>query len=405
MRILQLCKKFPFPLKDGESIAVTALSRAMQELGHEVHLLAMNTLKHYYPLQELPAALKHYEDVRAVEVDNRIKPLDAIRHLGRRGSYHISRFISSGFEAQLVDKLRSQPFDVVQLETPYLAPYIPAIRKHSKAAIGMRAHNVEFEIWERIISHTRFWPKRWYLRHLTQRLRQYEIRQLREYDHLAAITRRDLDRFRQLGFAGPATVTPIGVDSRFYQPDYRSYSRPLSLSFIGSLDWMPNVEGLQWLLDRVWPIVQSRHPKLQLHIAGRNTPSWLLRLNRPGIVVEGEVPDASDFINQHSLMVVPLLSGSGMRAKILEGMVLGKAVLSTTVGMEGIGAAHRQEALIADSPEAFAAQIGYALEQQEKGALKALGCKARAFVLDRYDSRETARRLLQSYAELSVEAL
>lgn len=377
----------------------------MQELGHEVHLLAMNTLKHYYPLQELPAELKHYEDVRAVKVDNRIKPLDAIRHLGRRGSYHISRFISPAFEAQLVDTLRAAPFDVVQLETPYLAPYIPAIRKHSKAAIGMRAHNVEFEIWERIISHTQFWPKRWYLRHLTQRLRQYEIQQLREYDHLAAITRRDLDRFRQLGFDGPATVTPIGVDSRFYQPDYCSYSRPLSLSFIGSLDWMPNVEGLQWLLDRVWPKVQARHPELKLHVAGRNTPSWLHRLNRPGIVVEGEVPDAPAFINQHSLMVVPLLSGSGMRAKILEGMVLGKAVLSTTVGMEGIGAAHRQEALIADTPEAFATQIGYALEQQKNGTLKTLGRKARAFVLDRYDSREAARILLQSYAELSVEAL
>jgi glycosyltransferase involved in cell wall biosynthesis len=405
MRILQLCKKFPFPLKDGESIAVTALSRSMKALGHEVHLLAMNTSKHYFPKEHLPKSFNHYTSIQDVKVDNRIKPLQALRHLWGNDSYHIARFCSLGFEKRLVQLLQETEFDVIQLETPYLSPYIPAIRKHSDAVVSMRAHNVEFEIWERISQNTALWPKRWYLRHLTERLRQYEISRLQAYDHLAAITRRDLERFRELGYEGSATVTPIGVDSQAYQPDYSSFQKPLSLSFIGSLDWMPNLEGLQWFLDEVWPLVQAEHTGLTLHIAGRNTPKWLLKMKRPGIIVEGEVPSASAFINQHSLMVVPLLSGSGMRAKILEGMALGKAVLSTQMGMEGIGIEPGTHALIANSPKEFARQISKACQLQKNKQLEPMGRSARRFVLERYDSLEVARQLAQAYSELSVEAL
>ena len=405
MKILQLCKKFPYPLKDGESIAVTALSRSMKELGHEVHLLAMNTRKHFFPVEDLPGSFNHYARVHTVAVDNRVKPLQALWHLRGQNSYHIARFCSSAFEQSLKELLRRTDFDVIQLETPYLAPYIPVIREHTDAVVSMRAHNVEFEIWERIGQHTSFWPRRWYLQHLTERLRQYEVRQLKSYDHLAAITRRDLERFRQLGYEGSATVTPIGVDSRTYVPDFSSFQKPLSLSFIGSLDWMPNLEGLKWFLEEVWPAVHAKHPKLTLHIAGRNTPGWLLRMNRPGISVEGEVPSATQFINQHSLMVVPLLSGSGMRAKILEGMALGKAVISTDMGMEGIGVQHGVHALMANTAAAFAQQITHALELHESAQLEQMGRKAQRFVLDRYDSLEVARRLVQAYAELSVEAL
>ncbi len=405
MRILQLCKKFPFPLKDGESIAVTALSRSMKALGHEVHLLAMNTSKHYFPKENLPKSFNHYASIQDVRVDNRVKPLQALRHLWGKNSYHIARFCSFSFEERLVQLLQQTEFDVIQLETPYLSPYIPAIRKHSDAVISMRAHNVEFEIWERISQRTALWPKRWYLRHLTERLRQYEISQLKAYDHLAAITRRDLERFRELGYEGSATVTPIGLDSQVYQPDYSSFQKPLSLSFIGSLDWMPNLEGLQWFLDEVWPLVQAEHTGLALHIAGRNTPKRLLKMKRPGIVVEGEVPSASAFINQHSLMVVPLLSGSGMRAKILEGMALGKAVLSTQMGMEGIGIKPGIHALIANSPKEFARQISKACQLQKNKQLESMGRSARRFVLEQYDSLEVARQLAQAYGELSVEAL
>ncbi|MCB0596727.1 MAG: glycosyltransferase, partial [Phaeodactylibacter sp.] len=206
MKILQLCKKFPYPLKDGESIAVNTLSRPLHNLGCEVSLLAMNTHKHYFQEDAYPEALSHYQDIIKVPVDSRVKPTDAFLNLFSRESYHISRFVSPAFRQQLIELLRSNTFDLIQLETPYLAPYIPTIRQYSDALVAMRAHNVEHEIWERIAENTAFLPRRWYLKYLANKLRRYEARQLQQYDMLVAITQRDLERFRKLGYQKAAAV-------------------------------------------------------------------------------------------------------------------------------------------------------------------------------------------------------
>ncbi|MBL7775228.1 MAG: glycosyltransferase, partial [Saprospiraceae bacterium] len=338
MKILQLCKKFPFPLKDGESIAVAYLARAFDALGCPVSLLAMNTSKHWFDPAHLPPELNGYQAVYTVDIDNRIRPGAALLNLFSRRSFHIERFENETFALRLAEILQNETFDVVQLETLYLAPYIPIIRRHSKALIALRAHNVEHEIWERVAANSNF-LKKWYLRTITPRLKKFEENQLNACDLLVGISERDVQQFRQLGLQKPAITVPIGLDCRDYTPDFSSYNRPLSLSFIGSLDWMPNLEGLRWFLQEVWkPLLAAQFPQLELHIAGRNTPDWLRALGLPRVHVHGEVPDAAGFINQHSILVVPLLSGGGMRAKILEGMALGKVVLSTSLGLEGIAA-------------------------------------------------------------------
>ncbi|MCB0571480.1 MAG: glycosyltransferase [Phaeodactylibacter sp.] len=402
MKILQLCKKFPYPLRDGESIAVVTLSRSLHRLGCKVTLLAMNTAKHYSDITHIPDELSHYEQVLAVEVDNRVKPLGAFLNLFSRESYHIARFVSPAFRRELSRLLSSQEFDIIQLETLYLAPYIPVVRQYSGGRAAMRAHNIEHEIWQRIAGNTGLLPKRWYLKYLAGKLRRYELEQFNAYDILAPITQRDLSLFRSLGYNRPAVVTPIGLDSQQYVPDYSSYRRPVSLSFIGSLDWMPNQEGLKWFLDEVWSKAHDIFPGLELHIAGRNTPSWIGQLRLPNVYVHGEVPDAGAFINQHSLMVVPLLSGSGMRAKILEGMALGKVVLATSIGLEGIGASDKREVLVADTPGQFISSITYCYEQAD--VLEQMGKAARSFVARHYDSLQIARRLLDAYTGLAVEA-
>lgn len=395
MKILQLCKKFPFPLKDGESLAVNNLSRALRAEGCEISLLAMNTSKHYYPQRGLPAALDHYHEVITVDVDNRIKVWDAFKNLFSTDSYHISRFISPVFTDRLIRLLRSNDYDVIQLETLYLAPYIPVIRRYSKAVIAMRAHNVEHEIWERICENTRFWPRKRYLRHLTRKLKIYEQQQLADYDLLVAITERDLRRFEKMGYRKAGVVVPIGIDTVDYRPNFGSYHQPLSISFIGSLDWMPNQEGLLWFLDEVWPRLLGVFPKLELHIAGRNTPDWIMTMKRRNVFVHGEVADAAAFINQHSLMLVPLRSGSGMRAKILEGMALGKTILTTSMGLEGIHARHRTEVLVADTPQEFVQSLQFCY--QSNGELVKVGRRALHFVHRHYASRDIARRLIQAY--------
>ncbi len=398
MKILQLCKKFPFPLKDGESIAITNLSKALNELGCDVSLLSMNTKKHYFDLDELPSDFNHYSSIHEVKIDNELKLKDAFLNLFSKDSYHISRFVSKEFETSLKRILRKNKFEIIQLETLYLAPYIPIIRKYSDAIISMRAHNVEHEIWERIAGNTSFFPKKWYLKLLTEKLKRYEVKHLNDYDLLVPITNRDLSKFRKLGYKNGVSVIPIGIDQDDYEPDFSSFNKELSISFIGSLDWMPNQEGLQWFLENVWQKAIKRFPNLSLHVAGRNTPKWMLDMNVKNVKFHGEVPCAPTFINQHPIMVVPLLSGSGMRAKILEGMVLGRVVLTTKIGLEGIGADDRKEVLVADKVDEFLNAIEYCYEKKEN--LYRIGHNALEFVSQNYDNLQIANKLATSYKTL-----
>lgn len=395
MRILQICNKFPFPLKDGAAIAVTYLARAFNELGHDVTLLSMNTSKHWFDTSALPQDFDHYEAIHTVYVDNRIRPLPALRNLFSDKSYHIERFDDAAFADKLRDILQASEFDVVQLESVYLAPYIPVIRKFSSAVIALRAHNVEYEIWERVAVNSN--PlKRWYLEKITPRLKQYEIDHLNKYDVVVGITERDISHFKRLGLQKPAVVCPIGLDSRDYFADDACFDRPLSLSFIGSLDWMPNQDGLKWFLDEVWePLLAPNFPELTFHIAGRTAPAWLRNLKKERVIFHGEVPDAAEFLNQHSVMVVPLLSGGGMRAKILEGMAVGKVVLSTRIGMEGIEARDRKDCLLADTPKDFLEAIRWCVKKRSD--LKQIGHNARNFCVENFDNVEVARKLLQTY--------
>lgn len=399
MKILQLCKKYPYPVKDGESLAIVSMAKALADLGCEVTMLAMNTLRHFSEAaNEHSTELAFYKSIHTVEIDNRIKPLDAFLNLFSSQSYHIQRFVCPQFKETLQSLLKKEHFDVIQLETVYLAPYISTIRANSKAIIAMRAHNVEHEIWERIASNTDNPIKRWYLDHLTQKLKRYEVQVINDYDLMVAITNRDLRTFQWLGYQKASVVIPIGIDSDQYEPDEASFHKPLSLSFIGSLDWRPNIEGLQWFLDEVWPAVEAKLPDLSLHVAGRNTPTSLKQQANDRLIIHGEVASAKAFINQHCLMVVPILSGSGMRAKILEGMALGKVVLTTTMGLEGIAAENRKHLLIADQPEEIVNAIIYCLENPARFA--EMGRAARAFIEENFDSKAITRKLTQQYTTL-----
>ena len=166
---------------------------------------------------------------------------------------------------------------------------------------------------------------------------------------------------------------------------------------------MPNQEGLQWFLDNIWDKLLERFPRLQLHIAGRNTPNHMHHRRLKNVTIHGEVPNALDFINQHSLMVVPLLSGSGMRVKILEGMALGKVVLTSSLGLEGIEAENKEEVLVADTVEEFIQAVAYCYQQKDK--LVHLGQRAQVYVAREYDNLEIGRKLVRIYQKMTKVAM
>jgi polysaccharide biosynthesis protein PslH len=422
MKILQVCKKFPFPPKDGEVIAINTLSKSLTTLGAEVTLLTMNTSKHRVDVADLPEDFyATFKTVYDVEVNNDITIWGGFKNLFEKESYHVTRFINDAFAQKLVEILRGGHFDVVQLETVFLAPYIPYIRQNSNAIIALRSHNVEHEIWKRVAEVTNFLPKRWYLNFLNRKLRRFELDNIQHCDILLPITARDERIFKLLGYKGASVVTPVGLSSRDYKPNTKSFYRPLSLGFIGALDWMPNQEGLRWFLEKVWAIeanrempqssnIETKNKKqsisianFALHIAGRNAPNWLRQLKAKNVVFHGEIADAQDFMNEHSVSIVPLFSGSGIRVKILEAMMLGRVVLTTSMGLEGIPAEDGNHVLIANSDYDFIEKIEFCRKRPD--LLRGIGERARQFAVENFDSLAVAQRVFTAYQTFHAEKI
>ncbi|MEO5907547.1 MAG: glycosyltransferase family 4 protein [Saprospiraceae bacterium] len=398
MKVLFLCKKFPYPLKDGESIAITNLCKELKTLGCDITLLCMNTSKHYVDVSSLPAEYNHFTQIHSVDLDNTIKPWSALTSLVSGESYHIRRFKSSAFKNKLIQLLQTERFDIIQLETLYLAPYVETIRAYSTARIVMRAHNVEHEIWERITKNTSSRIRKWYLRYLTHKLKQYEIDQFPAYDYLVTLTDRDLNQFKIKGYKNGASAAPIGFDRSNYPESTPLAGKEMSLCFIGSLDWMPNMEGLTWFLANCWPRIHKKWPAIKFHIAGRNTPVSMFELKMPNVIVHGEVADASAFISNHTIMIVPLFSGSGMRVKIVEGMVMGKVIITTSLGKEGIDGDHQQHLLVANKADEFMDAIDYCITHPEEVIKISTNAKEKA--AHQFDSKVAAMQIIDIYNSL-----
>ena len=334
MKILLLCNKPPYPASEGGPMAMNSIITGLLEAGHQVKVLAVNSPKYNVKESDIPKDYKQKTGIELIDVDLRVRPWKALINLFTRKSYHVERFISKDFKARLVELLEKEQFDVVQLEMLYMAPYAETIRQHSKAMIVLRAHNVEHKIWERIAKDTKFFVKRWYISYLAKTLKEYELNALETVDGIAAITRKDAAYFRKY-CSKPIIDIPYGVYPEEFTPKYEIEGKP-KFYHIGSMNWMPNEEGIRWFIDEVLPKTVEKVPNFVYHLAGRNMPEWLTALNNPSVDVIGEVPDAKEFVANHDVAIVPLLAGSGIRIKIIESMAMGKTVITTRVGAEGI---------------------------------------------------------------------
>jgi len=192
--------------------------------------------------------------------------------------------------------------------------------------------------------------KRLYLKHLATKLKQYEEKTINEVDGIAAISFEDTNRYERLECKVPIITVPFGITLSKY-PVETKVSEGISLFHIGAMNWTPNKEAINWFLDEIWTDVSQMDTKL--HLAGREMPEYINSQASNKLIIDGEVESAVNFMNSHDIMVVPLLSGSGMRIKIIEAMALAKTVISTTVGAEGIDCDNGENILIADSKEEF----------------------------------------------------
>ena len=375
---------------------MNSIITGLLEAGHQVKVLAINSEKYNVKESDIPEEYKQKTGIELIDVDLTVKPLNAFLNLFTRKSYHAERFISEEFKKRLAAVLDKEQFDVVQLEVLFMAPYVATIRRHSKAMIVLRAHNVEHKIWERIAKDTKSPLKRWYINHLAKTLKEFELNALETVDGVAAITRKDAAFFRKY-CSKPVIDIPFGVYPEQFDPKYEIEGKP-KFYHIGSMNWMPNEEGIRWFVDEVLPKTVEKVPDFVYHLAGRSMPEWLTSMKNPHVDVVGEVPDAKEFVTNHDIAIVPLLSGSGIRIKIIESMALGKTVITTRVGAEGILYDEEVNIIIAENKAKMVEAIR-SLNENPETAVR-IGQAARKLVEETYDNRKIIARLLMFYEQI-----
>jgi glycosyltransferase involved in cell wall biosynthesis len=377
-------------------MAMNSIITGLLDAGHQVKVLAVNNEKYKVSEADIPEDYKRKTSIELIDVDLRVRPLKALVNLFTNKSYHVERFISKEFKTRLAEVLEKEHFDVVQLEMLYMMPYVETIREHSKAMIVLRAHNVEHKIWERIAKETRFFVKRWYINHLASTLKNYELSALETVDGIAAITRKDAAYFRKY-CSKPIIDIPYGVYPEEFTPKSEIEGQP-KFYHIGSMNWMPNEEGIRWFIEEVLPKTVEKVPDFVYHLAGRNMPEWLTVLKNPHVDVIGEVPDAKAFVAENDVAIVPLLAGSGIRIKIIESMAMGKTVITTRVGAEGILYDEEVNIIIAENIAKLVEAIR-SLNENPQTAVR-IGQAARKLVEETYDNRKIIARLLMFYEQI-----
>lgn len=396
MNILLLCNKSPYPAYEGGPMAMNSIVTGLLNAGHHVKILAINSKKFHVEESEIPPEYKRRTGIELINVDLSINPVKAFTNLFTNKSFHVERFYSKDFEKKLLETLRKEQFDVVQFEMLYMTVYIDIIRQHSKALLVLRAHNVEHLIWDRLAEKSEFLLKKLYLKHLAKTLRNYELSVLDKVDGIAAITRKDAAFFRKY-CATPTIDVPYGVYPEEFVPNYEIEGKP-KFYHIGSMNWMPNDEGIRWFINDVLEATVAKVPDFVYHLAGRNMPEWLTKLHNPHIDVVGMVDDAKQFVSDNNVAIVPLLSGSGIRIKIIESMALGKTVITTLVGAEGILYDEDKNIIIAENKAKMVENIRRINENPQIAV--EIGKAARKLVEETYDNRKIINRLLTFYEQI-----
>jgi glycosyltransferase involved in cell wall biosynthesis len=366
-RILILANRIPYPLHDGGALAMHAMLQGLADQGFDIHLLAMNTSRHFVDTAILPPIYGRigFSDVN---INTDIRLLHVLKNfVFSKDPNHAERFYQKAYEQNLLRLIAGFEPDCILLESIFLATYIPLIRSLTKAKVVIRLHNIEHKIWEHLATGNNYSLKRYYLKNLSDRMRNFEMAAWQHADYLLPISNDDAATLLTAGVQTPTSVVPFGITTHnsavpSEQGDYMAHGYHL-----GAMDWMPNADGVKWFVEDVWPVLHRTVPQFQFTYAGRAMPPSFIRLQGNGVVNAGEVPDASLFIRDKKILIVPLLSGSGIRVKVLEAMAVHKLVISTAIGMQGITEAKPcVHYLQANNAEEFTNAISWALNNKEE---------------------------------------
>lgn len=368
--------------------------RGLLRMGHQVSLLALNTkasLDECLPDEDLVDKITY----KTYRIDITVTVLQVAANLLQKTSFNIDRYYDEGFEKLVINEVKTNNFDIIQFEGLLTSLYYDAARKNSNARLIYRAHNIENQLWERL-SQQKIDPfKRSYLKLHARRIKNYELHQLNKFDALLVFTNEDKNTLVKDGINIKIHVLPIGIRLDQYTADHSLTEFP-SLFFLGSLDWLPNREGMEWFLENFHKVIADGELMTKLYVAGNDIPDVFDDYEALGkIFIQGEVDNALEFVNSKAIMIVPLLTSGGMRVKIVEGMAMQKCIISTSLGAEGINYVDGRDILIANTTEEFYKAIKRCISDEE--FCREVGTNARKLIEAEYDIHLITQKLVDFY--------
>ena len=307
--------------------------------------------------------------------------------------YGLTKYCQPWVAAELRKLMQAESYDVVVCDFVFAAGVIPWDIPCPKVIF---THNVEALIWKRHyeVARNPLWKlmswREWRL------MARAEKRYLRQADHVLAVSQTDADFFAHDLAREKLTVIPTGVDTEFFHPTFAE-EEPNSLVFTGSMDWMPNEDGIFYFAEEILPRICEAIPTARLSVVGRKPSARMKALAAADphhLHLTGWVDDIRPYLAQSAVCIVPLRVGSGTRLKIFEAMGMGKAIVSTTIGAEGLPVRHGVDVLLADSPDDFAKSVVALLG--DTGQRRRLGHAARELVETKYSWGSVAREFAAS---------
>lgn len=392
MNILVVTPQLPYPPRQGTTIRNYNLIRGLAQR-HTVDLLSF--LAPGEALAPDNPLLTHCRRVACVTQPTRTLHARALATLTTFTPDMGLRLESPAMHALITSWTRQHHYDAVQIEGIELAQYGLAVagkrRGRQRPALIFDDHNCEYLLQQRNaftdLRRPRRWPAAAYSLIQWQKLRRYEAATIQRADAIVAVSAADRTALQHLGATTPITVVSNGIDLAYYQPLTPAPLPAPTIVFTGKMDYRPNIDAVLWFAQQVLPRILAQAPAARFQIVGMNPHARLdiLRGN-PAIEITGAVADTRPYLQQAAVYVIPMRVGGGTRFKALEAMACAAPVVSTTLGVEGIGVRDGQEMLLADTPEAFAlAVLRLWADATSSGSLRRqLGAQGRRFVETHY---------------------
>jgi polysaccharide biosynthesis protein PslH len=351
MKLLWVYSDFLHPTNRGGQIRTLETLKCLHRK-HEVHYAGLWNPK--FP--EGPARAKEYASY-VYPVRRTVTPKTSPAFLFQLAKGLVSEMPVAVFRHQsdelraTVDRLlHEHSFDHVVCDFLSSAPHFSDL---SRAVLFQ--HNVEAMIWKRHLEHAGSPLRRYYFRRQARLMLEYERQVCRSVKSIIAVSGADAEKMRELYGVSRVTAVPTGVDVDFFRPA-KEATAATDLVFVGSMDWMPNIDGVVWFVNEVLPLIKRKLPQCSLAVVGRTPGREVTELaeRESGIRITGTVEDVRPWLWESKVSIVPLRIGGGTRLKIYEAMAAGTPVVSTTIGAEGLDISPGENILIADEPEAFA---------------------------------------------------